>query len=206
MSDTRNKPWNVTREQRLGCIGRVMPLGFRCLNANTGCYLMSSEEWERQTGGGPNRRAVLKLWDDSLQSLSECFGCDKSAASYVGTHTRVATHTWQGCLWDSMKDLRTSRRWLWRIPYSGMLHPVALVRTDVSDERNAFIMRVTRINELGTTDACLSLLTLFLTHQFLSPWWWRRYVPPIRWFSQEPHSILQWPLFVLFLQKLKFVE
>jgi hypothetical protein len=37
------------------------------------------------------------------------------------------------------------------MPSSGMLHGVALVRTDVSEERNASIFRVTRIGELGTT-------------------------------------------------------
>jgi hypothetical protein len=34
---------------------------------------------------------------------------------------------------------------------SGMLHRVALVRTDVSKELSAFFIRVTRIGELGTT-------------------------------------------------------
>jgi hypothetical protein len=34
---------------------------------------------------------------------------------------------------------------------SGMLRRVALVRTDVSEELSAFIIRVTRIGELGTT-------------------------------------------------------
>jgi hypothetical protein len=34
---------------------------------------------------------------------------------------------------------------------SGMLRHVALVRTDVSKELSAFIIRVTRISELGTT-------------------------------------------------------
>jgi hypothetical protein len=32
---------------------------------------------------------------------------------------------------------------------SGMLHYVALVRTDVSEERSASFIRVTRIGELG---------------------------------------------------------
>jgi hypothetical protein len=34
---------------------------------------------------------------------------------------------------------------------SGMLHHVALVRTDVSEELSASFIRVTRIGELGTT-------------------------------------------------------
>jgi hypothetical protein len=33
---------------------------------------------------------------------------------------------------------------------SGMLHRVVLVRTDVSEELSASIIRVTRIGELGT--------------------------------------------------------
>jgi hypothetical protein len=39
---------------------------------------------------------------------------------------------------------------------SGMLHRVALVRTDVSDELSASFIRVTRIGKLGTTLAVIS--------------------------------------------------
>jgi hypothetical protein len=35
--------------------------------------------------------------------------------------------------------------------YSGMLRRVAIVRTDVSEERRSSIIRVTRIGESGTT-------------------------------------------------------
>jgi hypothetical protein len=38
-----------------------------------------------------------------------------------------------------------------RIVSSGMLRRVALVRTDISEERSASFIRVTRIGELGTT-------------------------------------------------------
>jgi hypothetical protein len=38
-----------------------------------------------------------------------------------------------------------------RMASSGMLHRVALVRTDVSQELSASFIRVTRIGELGTT-------------------------------------------------------
>jgi hypothetical protein len=34
---------------------------------------------------------------------------------------------------------------------SGMLRPVALVRTDVSEELSASFIKVTRIGEVGTT-------------------------------------------------------
>jgi hypothetical protein len=37
------------------------------------------------------------------------------------------------------------------MPSSGMLRRVALVRTNVSEELSASIIRVTRIGELGTT-------------------------------------------------------
>jgi hypothetical protein len=39
---------------------------------------------------------------------------------------------------------------------SGMLRRVALVRTDVSEKPSASLMRVTRIGELGTTQAATS--------------------------------------------------
>jgi hypothetical protein len=39
---------------------------------------------------------------------------------------------------------------------SGILHRVALVRTDVSEELSASFIRVTRIGELGTTLAVTS--------------------------------------------------
>jgi hypothetical protein len=34
-----------------------------------------------------------------------------------------------------LSDLRFPRRWLWKMPSSGMLRSVALVRTDISEER-----------------------------------------------------------------------
>jgi hypothetical protein len=42
------------------------------------------------------------------------------------------------------------------MPSSGMLRRVALVRTDVSDERSVSIIRATRIGELGATLAVTS--------------------------------------------------
>jgi hypothetical protein len=44
----------------------------------------------------------------------------------------------------------------WRMASSGMLHRVALVKTDVSEELSASFIKVTRIGELGTTLAIAS--------------------------------------------------
>jgi hypothetical protein len=57
---------------------------------------------------------------------------------------------------------------------SGMLRPVALLRTDVPEELGASFIRVTRIGEIGTTLDVTSnrhtlRVTLFLVHRFLSP-------------------------------------
>jgi hypothetical protein len=80
-----------------------------------------------------------------------------------------------------------------------MLHHVALVRTDILEEPSASsIIRVTRISELGklaaTSNQCMlwrncQLLLTFLVHRFVSPWWWRCWVSPKRWFLQDPHGI-----------------
>jgi hypothetical protein len=54
-----------------------------------------------------------------------------------------------------------------RIPSSGMLRRVALVRTGVSEELSPSIIRMTRIGELGR-------LAITIVRQFLSPWWCKR--------------------------------
>jgi hypothetical protein len=66
----------------------------------------------------------------------------------------------------------------------------------VSEERSASIIRVTRIGELGTTLALTSnrrtlrrKLSLLPARRFLSPWWWRHYVPPKHRFLQVPHGV-----------------
>jgi hypothetical protein len=51
---------------------------------------------------------------------------------------------------STVYDLRFSWWWLRRMPPSGMLRHVALVRTDVSKEHITSIIRVTRIAKLGT--------------------------------------------------------
>jgi hypothetical protein len=60
---------------------------------------------------------------------------------------------------------------------SGMLRRVALVRTDVSDEPGASFIRVTKIGELGTTQAATSNRRTMLKKC------------PKRRLLQEPHGV-----------------
>jgi hypothetical protein len=62
-----------------------------------------------------------------------------------------------------------------RTGVSAMLRRVALVRTEVSEELSASIISVTRIG--------------ILIHRFLSPCWWRCYVPSKCLLLQEPHDV-----------------
>jgi hypothetical protein len=50
-----------------------------------------------------------------------------------------------------------------RMPFSGMLRRVAFARTDVSEEFNASIIRVTRIGELGMLAVTSSVCRLLVT-------------------------------------------
>jgi hypothetical protein len=61
------------------------------------------------------------------------------------------------CVYIYIKDLMFSWRCLWRIPSSGMLCHVALVRTEVLEKRSASI-RVIRIGELGTLAVWVTFL------------------------------------------------
>jgi hypothetical protein len=83
--------------------------------------------------------------------------------------------------------------------FSGMLRPVALVSTDVSEVLSASIIRVTRISELGTTLAVTSngrtLRPLLVTASvvpsspILVTLMKERQVPPKRRFIQEPLGV-----------------
>jgi hypothetical protein len=57
---------------------------------------------------------------------------------------------------------------------SGMLRRVALVRTDVSEELSASIIRVTRISELGTTLAVKDAILYVPNHSRNSFWYYHR--------------------------------
>jgi hypothetical protein len=99
------------------------------------------------------------------------------------------------CLLPSSRQLDPTLK----MPSSGMLRLVTLVRTDISKERIAYIIRVTGIGELSKTltisskrSTVLRLLVtanIFLAHRFLSLWWWRRYVPPKRMILKEPWGV-----------------
>jgi hypothetical protein len=60
----------------------------------------------------------------------------------------VPTSTWFN---HPKTELNVNSENLRRMASFGMLRRVALVRTDVSEELSASIIRVTRIGELGTT-------------------------------------------------------
>jgi hypothetical protein len=64
------------------------------------------------------------------------------------------------------------RRWLWIMPSSWMLHPVAVVRTDISEGGSSFIIRVTRIGELATM---LAVTSNWHTLRRNAMWEWERY-------------------------------
>jgi hypothetical protein len=90
-----------------------------------------------------------------------------------------------------------------------MLFRVAFSRTDVSEERIASSITVTRIGELGTTLAvtsnrqCPSVVSTAIrvtAHRFSSPLWRKRNAPPKRRFSQEPHDITSQKMAFLLLK------
>jgi hypothetical protein len=85
---------------------------------------------------------------------------------------------------------------------SGMLHRVVLVITDVLEEPGAALIRVTRIGELGTTQAATSnRRTLRSVHRLLVrasvvpsslilvTLMKKGQVPPKRRFLQDPHGV-----------------
>jgi hypothetical protein len=64
---------------------------------------------------------------------------------------------------NTVTDIRSLEEWY----LLGCYGRVALVRTDVSEETSAFFIRVTRIGELGTTQAATSNRRTL--RRFLSP-------------------------------------
>jgi hypothetical protein len=56
------------------------------------------------------------------------------------------------------------------MPSSWMLRRVALIRTDVSEERIATVISVTKIDDLGTQKTCLERLTKPCKTEFSLVW------------------------------------
>jgi hypothetical protein len=67
-----------------------------------------------------------------------------------------------------------------------MLHRVAIVRTDVSEKRITFIIRVTGIGELGAT---LSVTSNIFSQPIIVTRIMGGHIPPKRLFLQEPHGV-----------------
>jgi hypothetical protein len=76
-----------------------------------------------------------------------------------------------------------------------MLRRVALVRTDVSEERSVSIISATEMGEPGTTLAVTSNRRTLRRNRcsqiarYLPPWWCGRNVPPKRRFLREPQGV-----------------
>jgi hypothetical protein len=71
----------------------------------------------------------------------------------LGLHPKIPFGKSWLRIWTRTQEIMIIR---WRMPSSGMLRRVALVRTDVSEEHSASIIRVTSIGKLGTTLAACS--------------------------------------------------
>jgi hypothetical protein len=72
------------------------------------------------------------------------------SAEYRTRYQQLVSCAFRSSLFCPWQETR-NRKLPWRMPSSGMLRRVALVRTDVSKETIASIVRVTRIGDLGTT-------------------------------------------------------
>jgi hypothetical protein len=94
----------------------------------------------------------------------------------------VPVEIWTDDLLNTMKDLRFSQRWLWRMPCSGIWRRVALVWTDVSEECIASIFRIEKSSNeeptwaggwrwrLGTETDPVSEKSCFLFSRILDDW------------------------------------
>jgi hypothetical protein len=102
-------------------------------------------QWIYQTSEGPVV-AVIVTSPTAVLSIPP----SQTGWGWQGTYRQLNEDG--STLWD----LRFSRRWLWRMVSSAMLRRVTLVKTDVSEEPGASFIRVTRIGELGTTQAATS--------------------------------------------------
>jgi hypothetical protein len=88
-------------------------------------------------GNGLSENVKIQLWNNH-QTISQFLEITGRTRYITIIYVRFGVFTF-------------SQQWLWRMPSSGILHCVTLVRTDVSEERIASIIRVARISELEIT-------------------------------------------------------
>jgi hypothetical protein len=103
----------------------------------------------------PNRLMLCKIWGFHGGDYEECRLLRHKTPVHTSREIYYVSATEPSRLM-LCKIWSFSRQWLWRMASSWMLRSVALVRTDVSLEHSAFIIRVTRKCELGTTLAVTS--------------------------------------------------
>jgi hypothetical protein len=75
--------------------------------------------------------------------------CSVSAPNWISS-AQIWSHVGYLYFFDFPMNFDLSSFVFWRMPSSGMLHYLAVVRTDVSEEHIMSIIRVTRIKELRT--------------------------------------------------------
>jgi hypothetical protein len=95
-----------------------------------------------------NKICTCKIWGFHSSDYEECHLLGYKTPVRTSGDTLRLSYRVQSV--NAMKDLRFLQQWLWRMSSSGLLHHVALVRTDILEERIASVIRVTRIGELGT--------------------------------------------------------
>jgi hypothetical protein len=86
-------------------------------------------DWRAQS---QKREVVRRFWLRRILSIW-CRGSRPSLFNGLYQSHKFINQDWE------MYDLRFSRRWLWRMPPSGMWCHVALITTDVSEESIAII-------------------------------------------------------------------
>jgi hypothetical protein len=110
----------------------------------------TSQETHYVSATESSQLMLCKIWCFHGGNYEECrlLGYKNPSSYFTGDTLRLR---YRAEPVNAMQDLRFSLQWLWRMASSGMLRRVALLRTEVSEERSACIIRVTRIDKLSQT-------------------------------------------------------